>query len=225
MGTTRERRKKTQVSAADYIPRPARGGRLTLPLLAEAVQGCRGCDLCCAGATQAVFGEGPTDAKLVFVGEKPGDQEDRQGRPFVGPAGRMLDQVMEQVGLPRDRVYVTNAVKHFKFTMRGKRRIHQKPTVGEVEACRPWLVEEFELIQPPMAIALGATAAKAMFGGDFRITQRRGEVFESDWAPWSMAMLHPSALLRIPGKRAKTEAVDRFTEDLARAAKRLDEVA
>lgn len=216
---------KTKVTAADFIPEPPPGKRkLSLPLLAEAVQECRGCDLCCAGATQAVFGEGPRDAKLIFVGEQPGDQEDRQGRPFVGPAGQLLAGVLEDVGIAREQVYVTNAVKHFKFVMRGKRRLHQKPNATEVNACRPWLEKEFELIHPAMAVALGATAAQSMFGNQFRITKSRGEVFESPWAPWSMATLHPSAVLRMPDAAAREAARASFTADLAKAAEQLAKI-
>ena len=208
---------KTKITAADYLPR-APSGRITLPLLAEACQGCRGCDLCDAGATQAVFGEGPEDARLIVVGEQPGDQEDKSGQPFVGPSGRLLDDVMDDVGIDRKQVYVTNAVKHFKFTRRGNRRLHKTPNVTEVKSCRPWLEKEVEVIGPKMVVTLGATAAKSLFGQKFRVTQQRGDVFESDWAPWSMATLHPSALLRIPGSEAREAAVEAFTEDLAKAA-------
>ena len=214
-----------KVTAADFIPPPPANAKLTLPVLAEAAQRCRGCDLCDIGAIQAVFGEGPEDAPLIMVGEQPGDQEDRAGRPFVGPAGQMLDEVLGQIGLDRSQVYVTNAVKHFKFVMRGKRRLHQTPNVTEVKSCRPWLEKEFELIGPKMVVALGATAARSMFGQDFRITQRRGDVFESPWAPWSMATLHPSALLRIPDPEAKAAALADFTADLKKAAKQLRKVA
>ncbi len=213
-----------KVTAADFIPPPEEGkasGGLTLPLLAKAVQRCEGCDLCCAGATQAVFGEGSTDAKVIMVGEQPGDQEDLAGRPFVGPAGQLLDRVMQEVGLDRSTVYVTNAVKHFKFTQRGKRRLHQTPNVTEVKSCRPWLEKEIELIQPPMLVALGATAAKSLFGQGFRITRSRGEVFPSEWAKWSMATLHPSALLRMPDAAAREAAEEAFISDLGKVAKRL----
>jgi DNA polymerase len=156
------------VTAADYLPE-----RLTLESLREATKVCHGCDLW-KHATQTVFGEGPSDAQLMFVGEQPGDQEDKAGRPFVGPAGRIFDQALEQVGIDRSSVYVTNAVKHFKWQPRGKRRIHQKPNPAELAACRPWLDAELAVVQPRVLVCLGATAAQALLGRTFRVTKQRG---------------------------------------------------
>ena len=185
----------------------------SLRVLRAAVQECRGCDLY-RHATQAVFGEGPRRAILVFVGEVPGDVEDQTGHVFVGPAGRMLDKALEQVGISRRDVYMTNAVKHFKFKRRGKRRIHDKPDASEVRACRPWLEAEFQVLKPKMLVALGATAAKAMFGPSFGVMKERGNTFESQWAPWSMATVHPSSLLRAPDHDAREKAWRDFLADM-----------
>jgi uracil-DNA glycosylase family protein len=194
-------------TAVPYVP-----AAKSLRVLREAVQGCRGCDLY-KEATQAVFGEGPRSALLMLVGEVPGDEEDKTGRVFVGPSGRMLDRALEEVGVPRAKVYVTNAVKHFKFKRRGKRRIHDKPDASEIRACRPWLESEFDLVKPRMLVALGATAAKALFGSSFGVMKERGRAFESKWAPWSMATVHPSALLRAPDKAARAKAWAEFLAD------------
>lgn len=167
----------------------------SLRTLAEASQQCRGCPLY-ANATQTVFGEGPKNASVVFVGEQPGDAEDIAGEPFVGPAGRLLDSVLEDVGIDRSQVYVTNAVKHFKWTAKGKRRMHAKPSSREMAACRTWLEAELELIKPEVLVCLGATAAQSLLGRSFRLTQRRGDPFESAWARWTLATYHPSAVLR-----------------------------
>jgi DNA polymerase len=191
-----------------------------LPVLATAAKACRGCDLYC-NATQTVFGEGPQDAELVMVGEQPGDSEDLEGRPFIGPAGRLLDEVMARVGLPRDVVYVTNAVKHFKFEPRGKRRIHAKPSAREVSACRPWLEAELAIIKPKMLVCLGSTAAQSLLGRDFRVTRSRGELIKSEWAPWVMATIHPSALLRIPDPALKERSMAEFESDLSKVAEQL----
>ena len=180
----------TTISAADFLP-----DRRTLPSLVKAAAFCEGCPLF-AHATQTVFGEGPADARVIMVGEQPGDQEDVQGKPFVGPAGKLLDRAMVDAGLDRGTVYVTNAVKHFKWTPRGKRRLHSKPTAREVNACRPWLEAEFDAIEPEFLVCLGATAAQSMLGRTFRITHQRGRFVKSDWATWTMATYHPSALLR-----------------------------
>src|SRR5205823_10943950 len=151
--------------------------------LQSAAAGCKGCDLY-MHATQTVFGEGPKDARVVFVGEQPGDQEDKQGKPFVGPSGMMFDRTLEKVGIDRSAVYVTNAVKHFKFEQRGKRRIHSKPSARQVAACKPWLKAEVEVVRPDVIVALGATAAQAMLGNSFKVTQHRGEAIrDSTWAP------------------------------------------
>jgi uracil-DNA glycosylase len=203
-------------SAADFLPQ-----QITLPQLRKAAAGCQGCPLYC-NATQAVFGEGPARARLMLVGEQPGDQEDLAGRPFVGPAGRLLDQSLEQAQIPRDTVYLTNAVKHFKFEPRGKRRIHSKPSAREVRACRPWLEAEIQLVKPHVLVALGATAAQTLLGSTFRLTQHRGEFLtDTTWAPFVLATLHPSALLRIPDKAARRAARADFVADLKQAARQL----
>src|ERR1700734_117595 len=175
--------------AADYIPE-----RPTLRKLQESVQTCRGCDLY-AHATQAVFGEGPTSARIVFIGEQPGDEEDRKGHPFVGPAGKLLDRALADAGIDRSLVYVTNAVKHFKFEERGKRRLHKKPSGGEIKACRPWLEAEINLIQPQIIVCLGATAAQSIFGGTYRVTKERGQFVRNSWGPHATPAVLSLALL------------------------------
>jgi len=194
-------------SAADFLP-----DHPTLPRLREAAAGCRGCHLWQVG-TQTVFGEGPARAGAIFVGEQPGDQEDRAGRPFVGPAGKLFDQALEAAGIDRRNVYVTNAVKHFKWQARGKRRIHQKPNAAEVAACRPWLEAELGLVRPRALVLLGATAAQSLLGRQFRVTQHRGELLESDLADAVTATVHPSSILR--GEPAEREAsLSAFVDDL-----------
>ena len=203
-------------SAADFLP-----SKLELPILAKAAAKCHGCGIYC-NATQVVFGEGPADAKCMFVGEQPGDQEDLAGKPFVGPAGTLLNQAMEQAGIPRDEVYVTNAVKHFKWVPRGKRRLHAKPTAREVAACRPWLEAEIKVVQPRTIVCLGATAAQSLLGSAFRLTQHRGEVLkDTPWAPWLLATVHPSSLLRIPDQEARRQARAQFIDDLKIVARLL----
>ena len=187
----------------------------------EAAQSCRGCDLYC-NATQAVFGEGPKDALVMFVGEQPGDQEDKAGKPFVGPSGAILDDMLRKAGIPRDEVYVTNAVKHFKFEQRGKRRMHSTPSAREVAACKPWLEAEIKLVRPQMIVCLGATAAKSLLGAAFRLTQHRHELIENPWAPWMLATNHPSALLRIPDDAAREQAKADFLKDMRIIAKQLE---
>jgi DNA polymerase len=177
-------------SAADFLP-----PRKTLPALREAVQGCRGCQLY-KNATQAVFGEGTRSAAVMLVGEQPGDQEDKAGRPFVGPAGRLLDRALEEAGIDRKATYVTNAVKHFKWDSRGKRRIHAKPSWSEVAACRPWLEAELAVVKPTVLVLLGAVAAQGLLGKQFRVTKQRGELVDSPLAPYVTATIHPSAILR-----------------------------
>src|SRR2546421_9135959 len=167
---TNEANCPTGTSAAEFIPHTT-----SLAVLREAVNNCRGCQIYC-NATQGVFGEGPKDATVMFVGEQPGDQEDKAGKPFVGPAGAMLNNAMEQAGIPRDEVYVTNAVKHFKWEPRGTRRLHSKPSAREVAACRPWLVKELDIIEPEIIVCLGATAAQALLGPAFRVTKQRGQM-------------------------------------------------
>jgi uracil-DNA glycosylase family protein len=196
------------VSAADFIPE-----RPTLKRLREAAAGCRGCELW-RGPIQTVFGEGPAKARIMLVGEIPGDREDREGRPFVGPAGRELDRALELAGIVRDEVYVTNVVKHFKFEERGKRRIHQTPKKGEIDACMPWLDTEIKLVNPEAVVALGATAAKALLGSSFRLTQHRGELLDSEWAPVVAATIHPSAIVRNRDDEARRAERDAFADDL-----------
>jgi uracil-DNA glycosylase family protein len=210
----------TTPSAADFVP-----ARLELPVLAKAAAKCHGCPLYC-NATQTVFGEGPADASLMFVGEQPGDQEDLAGKPFVGPSGQLLSEAMEQAGIPRDEVYVTNAVKHFKFEPRGKRRIHSKPSAREVAACRPWLEAEIKVVHPQLIVCLGATASQSLLGSAFRLTQHRREPQRNTpWAPWVLATVHPSSLLRMPDHDAREEARAQFVHDLHLAAKQLKTVS
>jgi uracil-DNA glycosylase len=198
--------------ARPFIPK-----RRSLKALREAAAGCRGCHLW-RMATQTVFGEGLKRARVMMVGEMPGDQEDRQGRPFVGPAGRELDKALEAVGMDRRDVYLTNVVKHFKFEERGRRRIHQTPKRFEVEACRPWLEEELRVMKPEALVILGATAAKALLGGAVRIRRDRGRPLESDLAPLVTATFHPSAILRAPDDESRQTERRAFTEDLRTVA-------
>jgi DNA polymerase len=195
-------------TAASFMP-----ARLSLKTMRVAVQGCRGCDLY-KDATQAVFGEGPRRAAIMFVGETPGDVEDRKGKPFVGPAGRMFDKALDEVGIERRDVYVTNAVKHFKYEQRGKRRIHGKPTARQIKACRPWLEGEIKVVQPRMIVAMGATAAQALFGPQFRVSRQRGKPIQCPWAPWCIAMMHPSSLLRAPDQASRQAAWQDFLSDM-----------
>jgi uracil-DNA glycosylase family protein len=194
--------------------------RRSLKALREAAAECRGCHLW-RTATQTVFGEGRKSARLVFVGEQPGDKEDRAGRPFVGPAGRELDRALEAVGIDRAGAYMTNVVKHFKFEERGRRRMHKTPKRFEVEACLPWLREELALLRPEAVVVLGATAAKALFGSSFRVTRERGRPVDSELAPLVTATIHPSAILRAPGDDARQAEREAFTADLAVVARAL----
>jgi len=171
--------------------------------------------------TQTVFGEGRRTARVVFVGEQPGDQEDLAGKPFVGPAGRLLDRALDEAGIDRRDVYVTNVVKHFKWEPRGKRRIHQKPNAGEIQACRPWLDVELALVKPQLVVCLGATAAQALLGTSFKVTQRRGELIEGIMDAPITATIHPSSILRAPDDETRRAEMARFVEDLKRVAKRL----
>jgi uracil-DNA glycosylase len=199
-------------TAADWIPE-----RGDLDAVRQAAAGCRACPLW-SGTNGTVFGEGPADARWMLVGEIPGDQEDRQLRPFVGPAGRFLDRCLEEVGLDRSSGWLTNAVKHFKYRMSGKRRLHDRPRNLEIVACRPWVLREIALVRPRVLVALGATAARSLLGPGFRVTRQRGELVASDLAPFVFATIHPSALLRaraIPGRDSDAERA-RFVADLAR---------
>jgi DNA polymerase len=202
-------------SAFEFIP-----DRPTIPKLWEAAQGCTACDLY-KNATQAVLGVGPRQAAAFFIGEQPGDQEDLAGKPFVGPAGRVLDEALVEAGIPREEVYVTNSVKHFKWEPRGKKRIHAKPTMGEVKACRPWLETELEIVKPQVIVCLGATAAQSLMGSKFKITVERGKFFDTSWASWLTATYHPSAILRMPDEEARQAARMLFVADLIGVAQKL----
>ena len=194
--------------------------RRSLKSLREAAQGCRGCHLW-RGATQTVFGEGRKGARVMLVGEQPGDREDRAGAPFVGPAGRELDRGLEEAGIERADAYVTNVVKHFKFEERGKRRIHATPKKFEIDACRPWLDEELRVVGPEALVLLGATAAKAILGSSFRVSKQRGELLDSELAPIVSATIHPSAILRAPDDEARQAERAAFAADLAGVARAL----
>lgn len=195
--------------------------QLTIPDLVEAASGCKACDLY-AHATQTVFGAGDFRAAVMLVGEQPGDQEDRQGKPFVGPAGRLLDEALEQAGIDRGLIYITNVVKHFKWAARGKRRLHQTPNRAEVSACLPWLKAEVVAVRPRVIVCMGATAAKALLGQDFKVTQRRGELVDSGLGPPAVATVHPSSILRA---EEREEPMRQFVEDLAAVAHHLRETA
>jgi DNA polymerase len=192
----------------------------TLPQLRDAVQNCRGCDLY-RHATQAVLGEGPANARIVMVGEQPGDKEDLAGHPFVGPAGELLNRALEDAGIARTDVFVTNAVKHFKFEMRRKRRIHQKPGITEIVACRPWLDAEFELVKPELIVCLGATAARAVIGKEHRVLRDRGHFFEHPMAKAVTSTVHPSAILRSPDAARRHADYEEFVKDLVAVRKKL----
>jgi uracil-DNA glycosylase family protein len=192
----------------------------SLAKLREAAADCKACDLWKTG-TQTVFGEGSGNAEIVFVGEQPGDKEDLAGRPFVGPAGQVFDEALELAGIDRSLAYVTNAVKHFKWTPRGKRRIHQKPNAAELAACRPWLDAELEAVQPKVLVALGATAAQALLGRQFRVTKQRGVPVESDLAPHVIATVHPSSILRQETDEDRAAAMEALVADLKVVAKLL----
>jgi uracil-DNA glycosylase family protein len=204
-------------SAADFVP-----PRRTLTSLTQASRGCRGCRLWMVG-TQTVFGEGKARARVMLVGEQPGDQEDRLGHPFVGPAGRLLDEVLEEAGLDRSQVYLTNAVKHFKWERgeKSKRRIHKKPNDAEIRACMPWLEAELELVQPEVVVCLGSTAAQALLGKSFRVTKSRGKKQRAAFAEAVFATVHPSSVLRSPDARARAEARRAIVSDLKKVARYL----
>jgi uracil-DNA glycosylase family protein len=211
----------TENSAEPFVPEDH-----SLRSLAEAIQRCEGCDLF-RHATQAVFGEGQKRAHVMFVGEQPGDREDIEGHPFVGPAGRVLDDGLEQAGISRADAYVTNVVKHFKWTPapRGKRRIHKKPDLREQLACRPWLEAELEQVRPKILVCLGATAAQSLLGREFRVTQQRGLFVESDLAPFVTSTVHPSSILRERDDASRADAMEAFVEDLKKVATVLTKAA
>src|SRR6201993_548536 len=209
---------KAKTTAEPFVPEDR-----TLPVLRKAVQQCRGCDLY-RNATQAVFGEieekpkpGQHEVAVMMIGEQPGDKEDIEGRPFVGPAGKLLDQCLEEANIDRSQVYVTNAVKHFKWEPRGKRRIHEKPNSREIAACRPWLEAELRLVKPQLVVAMGATAAQTIFGPSFRVTRERGKVLSSKLAPRVLATVHPSSLLRQPDEESRQREYKHFVNDLRAA--------
>jgi uracil-DNA glycosylase len=191
-----------------------------LDALRAVAAGCRGCPLW-ENATQTVFGEGPADAEVMLVGEQPGKEEDQTGRPFVGPAGRLLDRALAEAGVDRDRAYLTNVVKHFKWVQRGKLRVGQKPSAAEVHACLPWLEAELAVVRPRVLVCLGATAAQALLGPDFRVTRQRGELLDSDLAPKVLATVHPSSILRTPDKESRELAYKGLVADLAKVARTL----
>ena len=201
-------RKPLETSAADFLPTSR-----ALPVLEKAAKSCRGCELWKKG-TQTVFGEGASRAEVMLVGEQPGDKEDLSGKPFVGPAGALLDKALVAAGIDREKVYVTNAVKHFNWEPRGKRRIHKKPNAMHIAACRPWLDAEIEAVKPRVVVCLGATAAQALLGRTFKVTQRRGELISSNIAPYLLATVHPSSILRAPDEESRHEEMARFIDDL-----------
>jgi uracil-DNA glycosylase family protein len=194
--------------------------RLSLKALRESAAGCRGCHLW-RPATQTVFGEGRKSSRLMLVGEQPGDKEDERGRPFVGPASRELDRGLEAAGIDRGEAYLTNVVKHFKFEERGRRRIHQTPRRFEIEACMPWLDAELAVVEPEVLVLLGAIAAKALLGSSFKVTERRGELLDSDLAPVVIATVHPSSILRAPDEEARVRERNAFADDLRVVAQEL----
>jgi uracil-DNA glycosylase len=204
-------------SAADFVPENP-----TLAKLRGAAAGCRGCRLWMVG-TQTVFGEGRAGARVMFVGEQPGDQEDRAGHPFVGPSGRLLDRALEEAGIDRSDVYVTNAVKHFKWERgeKGNRRIHKKPNDAEIRACHPWLEEEIRVVKPEIVVCLGATAAQALMGKAFRVTKERGKALPAPFGGTVIATVHPSSVLRAPDPETRAEAEREFFADVKKVARRL----
>lgn len=204
----------TEQTAAIFVP-----DRPSLPKLQSAAAACTACDLYKTG-TQTVFGEGPKRAELMLVGEQPGDKEDLAGEPFVGPAGRVLDRALEGAGIDRSQVYVTNVVKHFKWEARGKRRIHKKPNMAEITACKPWLEAELSVVKPTALVCLGATASQALLGKDFKVSRQRGELVPSPLADIVTGTIHPSSILRGPSE-ARAEAMKGFTADLAMVAAEL----
>jgi uracil-DNA glycosylase family protein len=203
------------ISAFDFLPE-----EFSYSALRDAAAGCRGCDLY-KNATQTVFGEGDLKSGVVFIGEQPGDEEDIKGHPFVGPAGRLLDRALAEAGIDRQRIYLTNAVKHFKWKPLGKRRLHERPKASEIAACDPWVRAELMLTEVRLLVCLGATAAQSLFGRDFRVTTMRGQWLESDLAPLAIATIHPSAILRASSDMREAEYRD-FVADLSVAAAEID---
>jgi uracil-DNA glycosylase len=206
-------------SAEEYLP-----SKLSLKALVEASQGCRGCELY-KDATQTVFGRGGKSARLMLVGEQPGDKEDREGAPFVGPAGRLLDRALEEAGIDRSEAYVTNAVKHFKWRPRGNRRLHQTPRAGEIEACKPWLQAEVQAVAPEAIVALGATAAKSLYGSKVKVLKDRGTQIDSPLAPLASVTIHPSAILRLRDHDEREAEFGSFVADLEGVANALQDAA
>jgi uracil-DNA glycosylase len=202
--------------AADFLPEAR-----SLRSLKRAAQECRDCDLW-ENATQVVFGQGRRGVALMLVGEQPGDREDIEGAPFVGPAGLLLDRALESAGIDRGSAYVTNAVKHFKWRPRGKRRLHQTPRAGEIEACKPWLLAEVEAVEPRAIVAMGATAARSLFGSKVRVTRDRGRVLETSHAEIGAVTIHPSAILRVDDSAEREDAFNALVDDLAFVASRLE---
>ena len=207
--------KEQERGALEFFP-----PKINLTSLRRAAKNCEGCGLY-KTATQTVFGEGKASAKVLMVGEQPGDREDRTGHPFVGPAGKLLDAALEEAGLDRDLIYVTNAVKHFKWRPRGKRRLHEKPKAGEIDACYPWLEAELDVIKPEVIICLGATAAQMLLGRNFRVTKQRGQWVESKYDAKVMATVHPSSILRAPDENERERQYREFVSDLKFAAREI----
>ena len=206
-------------SAADFLP-----AKRSLKALERAAEACRGCDLY-KDSTQVVFGHGKPSARLMLVGEQPGDEEDLEGEPFVGPAGRLLDKALEEAGIERSETYLTNAVKHFKWKPRGKRRLHQTPRVGEIEACKPWLEAEAAAVKPEALLAMGATAGRALFGTKVRVTKDRGRPLESPLAPLAAVTIHPSAILRLREHDEREAEFAAFVADLEAVGSALRDAA
>jgi len=213
------RKKSNGLSAIDLIEPDA-----SLKDLRHAAQSCQGCDIW-QRATQVVFGEGAPDAEVMFVGEQPGNREDLEGRPFVGPAGKLLDKALAQAGIDRERIYITNIVKHFNSTTRGKFRIHKKPNAEEIAACRPWLEAEIARVGPKVVVCLGATAAQALISRDFRVSRQRGEMTKSALAPLITATVHPSSILRSRDDESRHAEMRQFVEDLKKIARQLPSTA
>ena len=206
---------KSPNSATHFLPEAR-----TLEALRDAARSCKGCELY-KNTIQTVFGEGPKKTNVVLVGEQPGDLEDRQGHPFVGPAGRLLDNALAEARLSREQVYVTNAVKHFKWIWRGKRRLHQKPAIRQVTACRPWLEAELEVLRPKIVVCMGATAARSVLGKAVPITKTRGKFLESDSAPITFITIHPSAIYRHPSRKEQERQYRRFVSEMKTIQRKL----